>query len=54
MKIKQQVSLTPEEVVKIISKFIENKTKKKVVSADFAALTFALEDSDLEEQQPTK
>jgi len=51
MKIKQTVSITAEEATKILSKVIENKTKKKVVKADFAKLEFVLEDADLDTEQ---
>lgn len=51
MKIKQTVSITTEEATKILSKVIENKTKKKVVKADFAKLEFVLEDADLDTEQ---
>ena len=52
MKIKQTVTLTQEEAVKILSKVIENKTKKKVVKQDYATLSFVLEDLDLDTEQP--
>ncbi len=38
MKIKQTVTLTQEEAAKILSKVIENKTKKKVVKQDYAKI----------------
>lgn len=53
MKIKQTVTLTPEEATKILSKVIENKTKKKVTKADYATLSFTLEEAELnDETQP--
>ncbi len=53
MKLKQQVELTAEEALKILSKVVESKTKKKVVKADNTAgvFTFELEDSSVEEPQ---
>lgn len=33
MKLKQQVELTDEEALKVLSKIIESKTKKKVVKS---------------------
>ena len=52
MKIKQTVTLTPEEATKFLTKLIENKTKKKVVKADYTTLSFTLEDSDVETETP--
>jgi hypothetical protein len=52
MKIKQTVTLTTEEAVKILSKVIENKTKKKVTKSEYATLSFVLEDLDLDAEQP--
>lgn len=53
MKIKQTVTLTTEEATKFLTKLIENKTKKKVVKADYATLSFTLEDSDVETEAAT-
>lgn len=52
MIIKQSVSITKEEALKILSKVIENKTKKTVVKADFDTLNFTLQDATLESEQP--
>jgi hypothetical protein len=53
MKLKQQVELTSDEAVKILSKVVESKTKKKVVKAAETGgiFTFELEDSAVEEPQ---
>ncbi len=53
MKLKQQVELTSDEAVKILSKVVESKTKKKVLKAlkDGDLFTFDLEDSAVEEPQ---
>lgn len=51
MKIKQTVVLTQEEALKILTKVIENKTKKKVTKSDYASLNFILEELDLDAEQ---
>lgn len=52
MKLKQQVELTVDEAVKILTKVVENKTKKKVIKSleNGGIFTFELEDSVVEEQ----
>ena len=53
MKLKQQVELTAEEALKILSKVVESKTKKKVIKSDKNGdiFSFELEDSAVEEPQ---
>lgn len=52
MKLKQQVELTAEEALKILTKVVENKTKKKVLNAELesgGSYLFSLEDSVVED-----
>lgn len=52
MKIQSTVRLSQEEATKILSKIVENKLKKKIVSVDFAKLEFVLEETEHVEEQP--
>jgi hypothetical protein len=56
MKLKQKVVLTTEEVVSILKKVVENKTKKKIQSNSTPSIPsgdweFDLEDGVVEEQK---
>jgi hypothetical protein len=56
MKLKQKVVLTTEEVVSILKKVVENKTKKKVQDQVVPTMQagdweFQLEDGVVEEQK---
>lgn len=61
MKLKQQVELSIDDALKVLSKVVESKTKKKVVKATSVErpdkgvveklYVFELEDSAVEEQK---